>query len=90
MLPQMKEDSCYQQYSIVKTFTKIEGKSIIQYGIEQISYDSNGRLIKTIINDISENKVIVNSLLEKIEKEDVQDFALQDIVEDYIAELSTI
>lgn len=89
MLPIRKDETPnYQRYSIVTRWTVINGEQIAQYGIEQISFDENGRTLTTTINDISDDRIVVINLVKQLELEDVPAVALQDIVEDYVAELA--
>lgn len=91
MLPALKDNqSNYQRYSIVSKWNLIDEKQVAQYGIEQVTLDGNGNTIKTIVDDISDDKRVVLELLKRTEFDDVPSYALRDIVEDYIIEISTV
>lgn len=76
-----------QVYSLTLSNVNIEDENIIVYGIKQTYITDDNEQVETIIENVSEEKIIVNNLIEFLSKEDVYFSSLQDIVEDYIEEL---
>jgi len=75
------------QYSLVKTQEYVENEKVVQYGIEQ-TYESLGQpKEKTLFHNISQDKHLVESLIGRLEDEDVQPQQLTYIVEDYLNEV---
>lgn len=71
-------------YSLISSLEYVEKVETVQYGMEQLYIDENGKLIKTTIANISDEKETVLKLIEAIKEEDVQPSILMDIVENYI------
>lgn len=68
----------------------IEDHKVILYGLEQLYVDENGKEIITRVTSISDEKSVVEELLNRLVNEDVYPSSLIYIVEDYIVEISEL
>ncbi len=87
--------SCVSQTSVISyllTYNEdnFEGNKVIQYGLEQSYINEMGETIVTRICSISDDKNIVEELINRLMEEDVYPGSLIYIVEDYIVEISEI
>lgn len=79
-----------QSYEICESKTIIEDALFCEYGILQSSIDDNNQTVVVLIEKISTDKKIVETLIERMAFELIDPITLQDIVEDYLGEISSI
>lgn len=75
------------QYSLVETEGYVENEKVVQYGIEQVYESVEQEAQKTLFHNISQDKHVVEALIQRLEDEDVQPRQLTYIVEDYLNEV---
>lgn len=91
MLPASNETPpSYQRYTAISRWSLVDGKKVLQYGLEQLSLDGNGNTIKVAINDISDDRQVVNELINRLKTQDVDCESISYIVDDYINEIAML
>lgn len=78
-----------QSYSVRRSTLILEGEEQFVYGIVFRHIDDNNVINLLTIDNISTNEAAVLKLVDMLKAEDVDPITFTDIVEDYVAEIST-